>query len=287
MLTESFTMGINVSRKNESAQLFEDSESQGMGFRQYKNILTAVENQKGVLDIDTVKGCTFGMLAHPNGGCYDECYANKIASRYGIDFSVAVSRKMSHKVWRDVFCTVRDFHASWYRIGTAGDPSHDWENTISVCEQLNGTGKIPVIITKHWVKLSDAQIFRLKQVSAVVNTSISALDTDSELTYRIRQISRLKTHGVESVSRVITCCFSDSEWGMNAKVKQNYLLSLTPVIDNPLRATRSHPRVASGDILLTRVDEAVGGGKLISLHDQSVYLGTCKNCPDQCGVKTP
>jgi len=33
----------------------------------YLPILTAVENAKGVLDVDTVKGCTQGMNAHPDG----------------------------------------------------------------------------------------------------------------------------------------------------------------------------------------------------------------------------
>lgn len=41
--------------------------------KQYLPLITAVENQKGVLDVDTVKGCASGMNAHPNGGCYDDC----------------------------------------------------------------------------------------------------------------------------------------------------------------------------------------------------------------------
>ena len=70
------------------------------GGRRYRPILTAVENEKGVLDVDTVKGCTLGMSARPNGGCYNECYAFKIASRYNIDFTVAVSRRPGARSWR-------------------------------------------------------------------------------------------------------------------------------------------------------------------------------------------
>ena len=33
----------------------------------YRNVLTVVENRKGVLDVDTTKGCTLGMAAYPNG----------------------------------------------------------------------------------------------------------------------------------------------------------------------------------------------------------------------------
>jgi hypothetical protein len=62
-------------------------------------------------------------------------------------------------------------------------------------------------------------------------------------------------------------------------------MTLKPVIDNPLRAEKSNPHVVNGDILLTRRDDAVGGGKLVSLHRDDVYLGTCEACPDQCGVE--
>jgi hypothetical protein len=225
------------------------------------------------------------MRANPGTGCYGECYAQKTAARYGIDFAVSVSRKLTPWNRATIFQTVKDYPASWYRIGTAGDPCHDWENTLEVCEFLAATGKAPVIITKHWVKLSDSHIARLKAVGAVVNTSTSGLDSDNETKHRVRQIERLRKAGVKSVNRVVTCNYGDSEWARAAKKKQDYLLTITPIIDNPLRATRANPHVANGDIILDRVDAAVGGGKLVSLHDKSVYLGTCDKCPDQCGAE--
>ena len=253
--------------------------------REYLPFLTASENEKGVLDVDTVKGCTVGMQARPDGGCYGECYANKTAARYGIDFATSVSRKLYPHNKTEVFCTVRDYYASWYRIGTAGDPCHDWDNTLEVCEFLQHTGKTPVIITKHWLPLTDSHIERLRAVGAVVNTSTSGIDTDAQIAYRVRQIERLRAAGVESVNRVVTCQYGESEWAKAAKAKQDYLLTITPVIDNPLRAEKSNQRVISGDIILTRVDESIGGGKLVSLHKHGIYLGRCSGCPDQCGVK--
>lgn len=264
--------------------LFDDAE-QVFDTKRYLPILTAVENQKGVLDVDTVKGCAAGMNAHPNGGCYGECYANKNARRYGLDFSVSVTRRLMPWDSVDIFCTVRDHYATWYRIGTAGDPSHDWEITISVCEVLRETGKIPVIITKHWKTLSDSDIQRLKIVNAVINTSTSGLDTDAEIKHRVKQIERLKAAGVRSVCRVVTCEYGETEWAKKCKEKQDYLLSLYPVIDNPLRASKSNERVLSGEIILTKKEDAVGGGKFISLHNASTYLGKCDKCPDQCGVE--
>lgn len=268
---------------SEQSSFFEDSEPH-VGKRRYLPILTASENQKGVLDVDTVKGCTLGMAARPNGGCYGECYANKIAERYGIDFTVSVSRKLTPFNRAEIFCTVRDHSSYWYRIGTAGEPCHDWENTLEVCEYLKATGKTPIIITKHWIPLSDEQIQRFKAVGAVFNTSVSGLDSDAQTKHRVAQIERLKAAGVRSLARVVSCEYGTSEWATSAKKRQDYLMAFTPLIDNPLRAEKSNPRVANGDIILTRRDDAVGGGKLVSLNDPKAYLGTCKGCPDQCGV---
>jgi hypothetical protein len=263
--------------------LFDDVDD-SCGVRRYKPVLTVSENRKGVLDVDTVKGCAVGISAYPDGGCYGECYAYKTASLYGIDFTTSVSRRMTRQQWPSIFCAVRDHYASWYRIGTAGEPSHDWENTIDVCESLAGTGKVPVVITKHWTPLSDDQLIRLRRVNAVVNTSTSGLDTDAQIKHRVRQMGRLRDAGIRSVCRVVTCNFGASEWARERRERQEYLLSLAPVIDNPLRASKSNPRVISGDIVLTRHNESVGGGKLVSLHSKSAYLGTCERCPDQCGV---
>lgn len=250
----------------------------------YRKYLTAVLNGKGVLDVDTVKGCSLGLQAYPQGGCYGECYAYKTAKRYGIDFSRSVSRKLFRSNRTDVFIIVKDHSATWYRVGTAGDPCHDWNNTIDVLQFLKKTGKTPVIITKHWIPLTDNQLVKLKDLSAVINTSVSAFDTEQELDHRIEQIGRIRYAGIKSIVRVVSCQFGSSEWGKQRKEKQDYLLSFANVIDNPLRASKSNKLVERGDILLSKHQESIGGGKFVSLHSDDIYLGTCGDCPDQCGV---
>lgn len=253
--------------------------------KEYKPVLTIVENNKGVLDIDTVKGCTLGMKAYPNGGCYGECYACKTAKRYGIDFTVSVSRKIMGREHAGTLRRLMDHYSStWYRIGTAGDPCHDWDNTITVINALRHMNKTPVIITKHWIPLTDIQIAELKRLKAVVNTSTSGLDTDDETAHRVAQIERLRSAGIKSVNRVVTCNFGTSEWAALCKEKQKYLLSITPIIDNPLRISKTNSRVLSGDIIVTNKKEAIGGGKIISLHRPGIFLETCSKCLDQCGV---
>lgn len=257
-----------------------------VGPRMYHDALTVQVNRKGVVDVDTVKGCTLGMRAYPDGGCYGECYARKIAARNGIDFSTSVSRYIVDN-WnhRDhVIKQLLDTGASWYRIGTMGDPCHDWDHTAHVISALRPAKMTAVIISKFWKPLSDDQVSKLLDVNVVVQVSTSGLDTDTETTHRIGQLERLRGYGIPVVNRVVTCAFGDSMWARQCAEKQSHLLSIGPVIDNPLRVSTANDRVQSGEILTTRRHDSVGGGKLVSLHSASAYLGRCSECPDQCGV---
>lgn len=45
--------------------------------RKYRPVVSACENEKGVLDVDSVKGCSHGLARYGEDGCYGECYAKK------------------------------------------------------------------------------------------------------------------------------------------------------------------------------------------------------------------
>lgn len=253
--------------------------------RKFLNVITASVNGKGVLDVDTVKGCTLGMRAYPKGGCYGECYAYKNANTYGFDFNISVSRQFMGREHKGTIIKAMNAQpVGWYRIGTAGDPCHDWTHTVAICWALWHTHKVPVIITKHWETLEDWQIEKLLHLRAVVNTSVSGMDTDRELAHRVGQLARLRRAGIRSVCRVVTCRYGESAWARECREKQAFLLSLAPVIDNPLRARKNSPRVLAGDIMVSTRGESIGGGKTVSVNDPAAYLGTCRACPDQCGV---
>ena len=254
------------------------------GTKRYRPVLTASLNRKGVLDVDTVKGCSIGMAKYVNG-CYGDCYAAKTARMYGIDYSVSVSRKPIPGRLLRVLTAVAKHTASWYRVGVAGDPSHDWENTTTVCELLQYAKKTPVIVTKHWITATDEQLQRLAAVDAVFNTSTSGMDTGAEIEHRATQINRIADLGMRSINRVVTCRFGNSRWAKDCSEKQEFLLAFQRVIDTPFRTTAKHLRVQSGDIILTRRSDSVGGGShMVSVWNDGVYLGTCADCPDQCGV---
>ena len=172
------------------------------GPRLYGSALTVSVNLKGVIDVDTVKGCTSGMRAYPGTGCYGECYAHKLAIRGNLNFGVSVSRKLVDQ-WqhRDVLIKqLLDLPQRWYRIGTMGDPCHDWNHTLSMIRVLRPAQKTAVIITKHWVALTDEHLSKLLELDVVVNTSTSGMDTDAELRHRVNQIERLRRYGIPSVN---------------------------------------------------------------------------------------
>ena len=102
----------------------------------YKPVLSAHINRKGVLDIDTVKGCSLGMGSYPNGGCYGVCYANKVATLYGFNFNKSVSRELVGCNYVEIESAVKNHRLAWFRVGTMGDPCHDWGLTVEVCEWL-------------------------------------------------------------------------------------------------------------------------------------------------------
>ena len=250
--------------------------------KQYNPYLTVSVNRKGVLDVDTVKGCEFGMKAHNNGGCYGLCYACRGARSRGFEFSHSVSRSLRFYEKKKIEQTVAQHSATWFRIGTTGDPSYNWPLTIEVCKWLSEY-KTPIIITKHWNVLTKDQIAKLKDVDAIINTSVSALDNEQELALRISEYTRLKDSGVKSVLRIVSCQFGGSIWGNEKRLIQDKLFMFSKVIDNPLRIPKNDQRVIAGDIIVEKRKD-LGGGSWVSIANKNVYIGKCEDCPDQCGV---
>lgn len=250
----------------------------------YSNRLTVSQNRKGVLDVDTVKGCTLGMKAYPNGGCYGVCYAQSTATLYNFDFTVSKIRKPLDSDRRAIERTVRNHPATWFRIGNMGDPCHDWEATAETCEWLHKI-KTPIVVTKHWRPASDGHLERFMACGVVFNTSVSPLDTAEELEHRLAQWRRITAAGIRSILRIVSCQFGDAECGQARKKTQDELFAIGGdlVIDNPLRLPATDPRVVSGDIVVSR-HKNLGGGAWVSIEREETYIGTCGACPDQCGA---
>ncbi len=250
----------------------------------YRDVLTADVNEKGVLDVDTVKGCTAGMNARPGTGCYGGCYANNIARFRGLDFTKSVVRKVASAAdARNIERAVAAAPEGFFRIGTMGDPCHAWEHTVRTVEWLAPLA-VPVIVTKHWMTATDAQLARLIVCGTVLNTSVSALDTPAELAHRERQIARYAKLGGVSVARIVSCEFNtENEEGRRRADVQARLFTLTPTLDNPLRVPRTHDLVRRGVILVRQVQD-LAALRTMSVVNPKTYVGHCSACPDKCGL---
>jgi hypothetical protein len=247
--------------------------------------LTASVNIKGVVDVDTVKGCTCGMKAYPDGGCYGLCYAANAWRRRGLDFTKSVCRYPRADGIKEIIKILKQHPAKWFRVGTMGDPCHFWELTASVCEWFCKY-KVPVIVTKHWIPIQDKELKRLQKAKATVNTSVSALDTDEELSHRLEQHARMKAAGLNAVLRVVSAKFGDTELGrLRTKTQDRLYRFGGKVIDNPLRIPATDARVRSGEIIVKKVMD-LNAEVYCSIAREGAFTGKCSECPDQCGVES-
>lgn len=263
-----------------------DQQAESSAPRLYQNILTADVNEKGVLDVDTVKGCAAGMNARPGTGCYGACYAANIARFRGIDFSRAVVREVGDAGnTKAIERAVRNAPEGFFRVGTMGDPSHAWEHTVRVIEWL-APFAVPVIVTKHWLRATDGQLARLVLCGAVLNTSVSALDTPAELAHRERQIKRYRVLGGVSVARVVSCDFNtEHDEGRAMSEVQARLFTIRPTLDNPLRVPRTHGLVQRG-VIRVRATQDLAALRTMSVVNPNTYVGHCSACPDKCGLSS-
>lgn len=260
--------------------------------KKFKGVLTLVKNSRGCYILDTVKGCSI-VNAQPRG-CYDDCYAMNIASRYGMDFGTTVKREFTQDDSQpSLFGFEDDAHLNkilkeikkadmpFIRIGEMGDPSWDWPHTLAICEKIKAAGKPIVIITKHWTPIPDKLLPLLKGIC--INTSASALDDDEDRAYRLAQYERLKPH-CKSVLRIVSASFNLENFeGMERAKIQDSLFQNENTLDTVFRPSKTNPFVTRGVINVGRA-KFIKGEVLASVHNPKTYFGHCSTCPEMCGV---
>jgi hypothetical protein len=263
--------------------------------KNYKNEITLVKNSRGCFILDTIKGCS--CLNKKEKGCYNDCYANNIASRYGFDFSNIAKRNFYREENGQLYFL--DFHDTkhedkiinqiknidmpFVRIGEMGDPSEDWQHTVNICKIISKANKPIVIITKHWNVLTDEQLEEIKELNITINTSISALDNDDEIETRLTQYNRLKKY-CNSILRIVSCDFNkENHEGYLRSIIQNELFKNENIIDTIFRPRKNNPLVKNKVINVEKV-KFLQSTMLASIYNKNTYFGSCKNCPDMCGV---
>ena len=164
--------------------------------KNYKETITLNKNKRGCYILDTVKGCSGGIL-NCNKGCYGDCYAKNIADRYRFNFLDPKNRNINNEKYQmflfglkdqthtnKIVKQIKSMDMPFVRIGEMGDPSENWEHTIYVCKEISSSGKKIVIVTKHWNLISDNILKDISCLDLCINTSISAIDDDEQIHMR-------------------------------------------------------------------------------------------------------
>lgn len=261
--------------------------------RNYKSIINLQQNERGIWDLDTIKGCKSG-LEYTKGGCYGDCYANKTAQRYGIDFSNSVKRYFEGYIHlNSIIKKIEKIDMSFIRIGCSGDPSEDWQHTIDIISKLRNksqlslfnveSGKQIVIITRHWNQLTEPQIKQLSEFNLVVNTSISALDDDFTIQKMLYEYNRLKPY-CKSCLRIVTADFNEQTNEGNSRAEiQRKLLKNDNVIDTVFRPSKKNPFVMNGIVNVKKM-KFMNSLQLLSKYNKKTFIGKCSACTEMCGV---
>lgn len=261
--------------------------------KKYKDIISLSKNGRGIWDLDTIKGCKSGLIENEKG-CYSDCYAFKTAKRYGIDFSVSVERKFKDgNHLRQTIRQIEKIDMPFIRIGCSGDPSENWEHTIDIIEKIRANSQLSlfdisskkqiVIITRHWNKLTDMQLEKLKQFNLCINTSVSALDSKNLIDSSLCEYNRLKPY-CKSVLRVITCDFNENNLiGKQMAETQRVLLKNENIIDTVFRPSTKNSFVIDGIINVKKMG-FMKTTALVSKYNKKAFLGKCENCLEMCGL---
>lgn len=260
--------------------------------RKYSKAITFSKNSRGVYSIDPSIGCKSGVKNSP-GGCYGDCYAYNIANRYGYDFAQTVYRDFinDHHL-EHIKKQIQRIDMPFIRMGTMGDPSENWDHTLTICEALQNDvqyslfareRKEIVIITKHWHNLTNRELFRLKKLKVCINSSVSALDNDAVRENAMKQYRLLKGF-CRSILRVVTCDFNKAHPdGFELSKIQDDIIGKNEYIDTVFRPTKNNPLVLNG-VINVKKKRFIKGKQLMSKLNKSSYLGRCENCKEMCGV---
>lgn len=259
----------------------------------YLPYLSLAQNDRGIWDFDTTKGCAGGLANDPKG-CYSDCYAARSAKIYGFDFATSIDRHFRNEPHRvKIVNQIKKIDMPFIRIGCSGDPSENWQHMIGVLKKLTNENQLSlfdyrfsrqiVVITRHWKQLNEAQLHQLAEFNLVVNTSVSALDSADLISNSLTQYERLKPF-CKSVLRVISCDFNtENESGRRKMRIQEQLFKNDNVIDTVFRPSKNNPFILSG-LINAGIGNFMGKKTLMSKYNKKTFVGKCKSCKEMCGV---
>lgn len=251
--------------------------------REYTNNISLTHNDRGIYSLDTSIGCTSG-LENNSKGCYNDCYAARYSKKYGYDFSKTKLRYFKdEKHVKSIVNKINKIEMPFIRIGTSGDPSENWEHTISIIDKIKDCNKEIVIITKHWTNLTDEQLNKLLDYKVCINTSTSALDEPKLLNNALFQYEKLKMY-CKSVLRIVSCDFNkENEKGLIYHNIQEDIFKNYKCLDTVFRVSKNNILVTDG-IINIKETKFLGKKCNVSKYNKKAFFGKCKNCLEMCGI---
>ena len=256
--------------------------------KKYLEKITLNKNSRGCYILDTVKGCKYN--------CYNECYAKKIAERYGYNFAKTVNRNFirnekqlymfgfyDNKHENKICLDIEKIDMPFVRIGEMGDPSFDWQHTVNICSIISKANKFIVIVTKHWNKLNIKQLKILGKLNVCINTSISALDNYLQIKRRLKQFKIIGNY-CKSILRIVSCDFNkDNKRGVLLSHIQEKLFKNNNVIDTIFRVSMKNKLVLNKVINTERV-LFLKSKVNVSRYNKDTFFGYCNDCVELCGI---
>jgi len=251
--------------------------------REYTNTITLTKNSRGIYSLDTSLGCASGM-ANNSKGCYNDCYAQRYSKKYGYDFSKTVLRYFKNENHvKSIISKINKVELDFIRIGTSGDPSENWEHTLSIIDKIKDCNKQIVIITKHWTNLTEEQLSKLMSYNVCINTSISALDESNLLNNALFQHEKLNLF-CKAILRIVSCDFNlENETGKRLSIVQENIFKNYKVLDTVFRVSKNNKLVTDG-IINIKETKFLGKKCNVSKYNKKAYFGKCSSCLEMCGI---
>lgn len=249
----------------------------------FSNKITLIKNSRGIYDLDTIKGCYYGMKLNKNG-CYGNCYAAKNLRQYGFDFTKS-QKRVFHNFNQLILIKkeIMSINMPFIRIGVSGDPSENWKHLISIINLIHGCNKTIVIITKHWKPLTNLQLKELSRFDICFNTSVSALDNNNLILYRLNQYNRIKKY-CKSILRIVSCNFNlNNLTGFNLYEIQKKLFENNKTIDTIFRVNKNNIYVKYNIIKIEKI-KFLNNYCFASIYNKNTFFGYCNKCLEMCGL---
>jgi len=252
--------------------------------RTYSSKISLTKNSRGIYSLDTSIGCKSGLEAEVSG-CYNDCYAYKSAKIYGYDFGTTILRDFeSERHRRLIINQINKVKLDFIRIGCSGDPSENWDHTVSIIKKIDTCNKQIVIITRHWTELKQEHLDYFSKINICVNSSVSALDKPKIMERCLDQYNRLKPY-CKSILRIVSCDFNlNNETGLRLSEIQHSLFKNTSIIDTVFRPSKNNKLITEGVINTSTVQFMDNKKTLVSKLNKSTYLGKCSTCHEMCGL---